>query len=79
MNDEVTFLGRPCNEGHSGLRYKSDGTCVGCRRELSAARMNRIQNNGLDRPARAEKDIREDLAIMLRVQLRKQKERWGFI
>ncbi len=37
MRRASTYLGKPCERGHRGVRYKSAGTCVECRREQSAA------------------------------------------
>jgi len=31
-----TFLGEPCGRGHDGLRYSSQGMCVGCSKEWYA-------------------------------------------
>lgn len=32
---EVTFTGKPCKKGHSGLRYKNGRACVTCQKEAA--------------------------------------------
>jgi hypothetical protein len=51
-----TYQGAPCKRGHSGLRYKANGTCTEClvARTAEARRQTRARTPGTD-PATAKR------------------------
>lgn len=46
---QKTFLGRPCPDGHNGLRYTSSGQCVECTKARG-----RVNNDAIRRLLRGE-------------------------
>lgn len=41
---ERTYHGRDCGHGHGGTRYTSNGMCVECVKQRSAARQQKLRD-----------------------------------
>jgi hypothetical protein len=45
VNEQMQYMGRPCRNGHGGLRWRANRTCVECKRKRDRERVRKRYAN----------------------------------